>query len=290
MLGLVVPPQLESYRLSKSNIGHIFCSDCALRFFPHEPKINIEPGRFEKTCNTHLLFTTLLCNNGNRTGWECLPINVNEDDVGKQVAGNSQSAQLKSAGVRPRPVGSCDREEMIQPRKLVGRCPVLFLLALCFDVLGLSLILTGIFADFQLDGRSFGEFIIYSGGILLFFSLLWWLSWYSFNLEVSMDDLMKDIPVVPRRNNLVQLARKFSERFSKRKKGVTRQTSSVHAPSTPNLPSEPQTPSVFVNIGFNSQLETPTYEQKYVELSTVSSLNGLRGETVGALVMVDRLV
>ncbi|XP_063819713.1 transmembrane protein 238-like [Pseudophryne corroboree] len=178
---------------------------------------------------------------------------------------------------------------MSQPRRLLGRCPVLFLLAVCFDVLGLSLILTGIFATVQLDGRSFGDFIIYGGGILLFFSLLLWLGWYSFNLEVSMEELVRDIPAPPKRGNLVQLARKFSERFSKRerRKGATKGSSAPH--SLPKQPL-PLTPSVFIsNLGLSSPLQPPGFPQTPWELSSVSSLFG-HMETVGVQVVVDRLV
>ncbi|XP_040291912.1 uncharacterized protein C11orf24-like isoform X1 [Bufo bufo] len=105
---------------------------------------------------------------------------------------------------------------MLLPRRPLGRCSFLFLLAVSFDVLGLGLILVGVFAELQLDGRSFGEFLIYGGGIVLFFSLLWWLAWYALNLEVPLEELSREPPGSPVRRNLVQLARKVTESFSKR--------------------------------------------------------------------------
>ncbi|KAJ1130687.1 hypothetical protein NDU88_009037 [Pleurodeles waltl] len=88
-----------------------------------------------------------------------------------------------------------------------GRCKGLFWLAVTFDLGGLALILVGIFANLQLDGRSFGEFLIYCGGIVVFFSLLWWLAWYSGNLEISLEDLQKEI-VIDKPRSFKQLARK----------------------------------------------------------------------------------
>ncbi|KAM5135215.1 transmembrane protein 238-like [Mantella aurantiaca] len=175
-----------------------------------------------------------------------------------------------------------------RPKRLVGRCPLLFLLALCFDMLGVGLILTGVFANLQLDGRSFGEFIIYGGGILIFFSLLWWLGWYSFNLEVSMEELLRESHTSPKDSNLIQLARKFSERLSKRDNRKMLKGRGV-GPSgvSPTQLGRPVhlTPTIIIN----SQLETPSLQQKNLELSTISSLCG-HLEAAGVQVVVDRLV
>lgn len=175
--------------------------------------------------------------------------------------------------------GCTDRGEMTPsgPKKPAGRCPLFFLLAVCFDVVGLTLVLTGIFASIELNGRSFGDLLIYSGGIMLFFSLLWWLAWYSFNLEVSIEDLLKDPPVSPKKRNLVQLARKVSERFSKRSR---RKAGSlpIGLPSMPNLQSNLSPPTAFLNNCYSSPVNTPSPAGGALELRAISSL------------VVDRLV
>lgn len=181
-----------------------------------------------------------------------------------------------------------------KPRRLVGRCPIFFLLALCFDLLGVALILTGVFANLKLDGRSFGEFLIYSGGILIFFSLMWWMIWYSFNLEVSMEDLLKENLPSPKRSNLRQLARKFSERLSKRtrrKRVKVRGGLPFGVSSSPNPPSGPVhlTPTILINHGFNAHPDSPSPQRKNLELSTLSSLCG-QLEAAGIQVVGDRLV
>ncbi|KAG9460258.1 hypothetical protein GDO78_023050 [Eleutherodactylus coqui] len=158
-------------------------------------------------------------------------------------------------------------------RRLFGRCSWLFLLALGFDALGLCLILIGIFVNLQLNGRSFGEFLIYSGGIMLFFSLLWWLTWYSFNLEVSIEDLLKDPSLHSKKSNLVQLARKFSERFSKRSRRKVESVAVGVPPSIASLTSipSPVATSVFINSSFCSHVGS---EGTVMELSAASSMNG----------------
>ncbi|KAE8577188.1 hypothetical protein XENTR_v10004463 [Xenopus tropicalis] len=185
---------------------------------------------------------------------------------------------------------------MARPRA-VGRCPVLFILAFTFDASGIGLILAGIFANLEKNGRSFGEFLIYSGGILVFFSLLLWLAWYSFNLEVSMEELIRDSQDPPRRNNLVQLARKVSESISKRskRKVLSRDPQLGAQPCTPNQLGDHNgylAPPAFINKGFTNQLDIPTpiQEEKPLELSSISSPYGYPVTRTTQVMAMDRLV
>nr|XP_009678641.1 PREDICTED: transmembrane protein 238 [Struthio camelus australis] len=68
--------------------------------------------------------------------------------------------------------------------KYVGRCALIFLLALLCDVTGLIILLLGIFAPL-----TYWDFFIYSGAVLIAFSLLFWISWYTSNIEVPFREL-----------------------------------------------------------------------------------------------------
>ncbi|XP_008935045.1 PREDICTED: transmembrane protein 238 [Merops nubicus] len=68
--------------------------------------------------------------------------------------------------------------------KLIGRCPVVLLLAVLFDVIGLIILFVGIFAPL-----SSWDFFIYSGALLLASSLIFWIFWYTFNIEVSFKEM-----------------------------------------------------------------------------------------------------
>ncbi|NWI71902.1 TM238 protein, partial [Todus mexicanus] len=65
-----------------------------------------------------------------------------------------------------------------------GRCPVILLVAVLFDVVGLITLFVGIFAPL-----SFWDFFVYSGALLLAFSLVFWVFWYTFNIEISLKEL-----------------------------------------------------------------------------------------------------
>ncbi|KAK6478313.1 transmembrane protein 238 [Huso huso] len=64
--------------------------------------------------------------------------------------------------------------------KIVGRCFPIFVIAIVFDVVGIVLLLLGIFAHF-----TFWDFFIYTGAIIISLSLIFWICWYSVNLEPS---------------------------------------------------------------------------------------------------------
>ncbi|KAG8446045.1 hypothetical protein GDO86_013787 [Hymenochirus boettgeri] len=160
--------------------------------------------------------------------------------------------------------------------RIIGRCPIFFLMAVSLDVSGLSLLLIGIFVNLEVNGQSFGEFLIYSGGILVFFSLLLWLAWYSLNLEVSMEELLREGPEPPRRSNFAQLARKVSESLSRRSKRRILSGSDSLGQPTPSLTGDPHitlAPPIFINRGFMNQLDVPTpiQEEKALELSSIIS-------------------
>lgn len=66
-----------------------------------------------------------------------------------------------------------------------NRCTSFFLsVAVILDVVGLLLLLIGIFAPL-----TFWDFFVLSGPLLIFLSLIFWIFWYLGNLTVSEDEL-----------------------------------------------------------------------------------------------------
>ncbi|CAN9505350.1 unnamed protein product [Ophioblennius macclurei] len=70
----------------------------------------------------------------------------------------------------------------------LGRCVACFWLAVVFDVVGLTVLLVGVFANVF-----FYDLLIYAGAIVIFLSLIWWVFWYSGNIEVPPAELEDDV-------------------------------------------------------------------------------------------------
>uniref|UniRef100_A0A5F8HBK1 Transmembrane protein 238 n=1 Tax=Monodelphis domestica TaxID=13616 RepID=A0A5F8HBK1_MONDO len=94
----------------------------------------------------------------------------------------------------------------------LGRCRAALLLAVGLDVAGMVALLTGVFAHLQVQGRDFGDLLIYTGALMVFLSLLGWIFWYTGNIEISRQELERDYGRRP--STLARLARKLSRRWS----------------------------------------------------------------------------
>nr|XP_026265058.1 uncharacterized protein LOC113197070 [Urocitellus parryii] len=68
-------------------------------------------------------------------------------------------------------------------RSGLGRCRHFFWLGVLFDTVGVAVLFTGVFADLL-----FYDMLLYLGSIIIFFSLLWWVSWYTGNIELASED------------------------------------------------------------------------------------------------------
>lgn len=94
----------------------------------------------------------------------------------------------------------------------VGRCMCFFWFALAHDVLGVIIIMVGVFGGFFIH-----DLFIYAGAIVIFLSLIWWLLWYTGNIDVPPKELEDDVGLMKLKDRgLSRLVRNMSERLSRR--------------------------------------------------------------------------
>lgn len=92
----------------------------------------------------------------------------------------------------------------------VGRCKCSFWFAVAHDIIGVPIILVGAFGGFVIH-----DLLIYGGAIIIFLSLIWWVFWYTGNIEVPPEELEDDVGLIKRRNRgISQMVRSVSERLS----------------------------------------------------------------------------
>ncbi|XP_010729121.2 transmembrane protein 238 [Larimichthys crocea] len=94
----------------------------------------------------------------------------------------------------------------------VGRCKCSFWFAVFHDILGVFIMMVGVFG-----GLVVHDLFIYAGALIIFLSLIWWVFWYSGNIDVPPEDLEDDVGMMKLRNRkLSRVVRNMSDRLSSR--------------------------------------------------------------------------
>ena len=134
----------------------------------------------------------------------------------------------------------------------VGRCKCSFWFAVAHDILGLVIMMTGVFG-----GLAIHDLLIYAGSIIIFFSLIWWVFWYSGNIDVPPGELEDDVGMMkPKNRGLTGVVRHMSSRVSSGLRNSFRRSSGRfrrdEAPGAGDVPqhrdSRPSTGSQMRNV------------------------------------------
>lgn len=65
----------------------------------------------------------------------------------------------------------------------LSHCKLALVFAVLMDLLGVISLLLGVFAPLEIQGRDFGDLLVYTGALLVLLSLAGWVMWYSGNIE-----------------------------------------------------------------------------------------------------------
>lgn len=117
----------------------------------------------------------------------------------------------------------------------VGRCKCPFWFAVAHDILGVIIIMVGVFG-----GLVIHDLFIYAGAIIIFLSLIWWVFWFSGNIDVPPEELEDDVGLLKLKNRgLTQVVRSMSQRLSNRIRDSFRRSkrSTREDPTRSNRPS-----------------------------------------------------
>ncbi|XP_069920877.1 mediator of DNA damage checkpoint protein 1 [Oryctolagus cuniculus] len=98
---------------------------------------------------------------------------------------------------------------MSRKRSGLGRCRHFFWLGVVFDMVGAVMLFVGIFAELI-----FYDMLLYMGAIIIFLSLLWWVSWYTGNIELLPEETLGLTSQLASRNMVSALQQSVSHRFS----------------------------------------------------------------------------
>uniref|UniRef100_A0A3P8Z3V1 Uncharacterized protein n=2 Tax=Esox lucius TaxID=8010 RepID=A0A3P8Z3V1_ESOLU len=62
-------------------------------------------------------------------------------------------------------------------------CKLALAFAVLMDLLGCSALLVGVFVPLEIDGKDFGDLLVYTGAVFVLMSLGGWVLWYSGNID-----------------------------------------------------------------------------------------------------------
>ncbi|XP_069547393.1 transmembrane protein 238-like [Brachyistius frenatus] len=92
----------------------------------------------------------------------------------------------------------------------VGRCKCSFWFAVAHDILGVFIMMVGVFG-----GLVIHDLFIYAGAIVIFLSLIWWVFWYSGNIDVPPEELEDDVGLIKLKDRgLGRAVRRVSNRLA----------------------------------------------------------------------------
>ncbi|XP_070269858.1 uncharacterized protein [Myotis yumanensis] len=166
--------------------------------------------------------------------------------------------------------------------RCLGRCRHFFWLGVAFDVVGATVLFVGIFSDLI-----FYDLLLYLGSIIIFLSLLWWVFWYTSNIELSPEDTWKRPAHTGALSQHVSLTLNITRSLARVRRGQSRRRLFESAASTLNrtlltaqeskqLPKEDQDQDEMTSVRTGSEAEDVSREDLGPEPEAVQHSEGVK--------------
>lgn len=144
----------------------------------------------------------------------------------------------------------------------VGRCKCAFWFAVAHDILGFLILLSGVFWDVF-----FHDFLLYCGAVIIFLSLIWWVFWYSGNIEVPPEELEDDVAFYKKSRGISGVVRKVSNSLTNGIRNSFRRNGRANQGGSPRPGNGTEdTPQVSGSMAMtpcgNAQSERPTFHRE----------------------------
>ncbi|XP_036165947.1 uncharacterized protein LOC118656610 [Myotis myotis] len=145
--------------------------------------------------------------------------------------------------------------------RCLGRCRHFFWLGVAFDAVGATVLFVGIFSDLI-----FYDLLLYLGSIIIFLSLLWWVFWYTSNIELSPEDTWKRPIHMGALSQQVSLTLNITGNLARVRRGQRHRrllesaasilsTTLLTAQASKQLPKEDQDQDGMTSVGTSSEAE-----------------------------------
>ncbi|XP_062381858.1 transmembrane protein 238-like isoform X1 [Sardina pilchardus] len=140
----------------------------------------------------------------------------------------------------------------------IGRCKCAFWFAVAHDIIGFLILLSGVFWDVF-----FHDFLLYAGAVIIFLSLIWWVFWYSGNIEVPPEELQDDVFLYKKTKGISGVVRKVSSRLTNGIRNSLRRTGRGSPRPGNGTEDTPQVPGgIDIKPCGNAQSEQPKFNRE----------------------------
>ncbi|XP_056142077.1 transmembrane protein 238-like [Lampris incognitus] len=110
-------------------------------------------------------------------------VHLRRSDINPSMPESRRTGYLCDMAMTATAAAGAPRTAMSIKYDGLSHCKLALVFAVLMDLLGVVSLLLGVFAPLEIQGRDFGDLLVYSGALFVLMSLGGWVMWYSGNIE-----------------------------------------------------------------------------------------------------------